>query len=132
MAELLAPPDIEPAVVAALANAGSWVGTRYPNPEPAGAVVRVNASGGDVLDVVVTRQSVIVECWADDDSTAQRAARSASAHLHAAVGLTFAGVFFGHVASTLPVNFPDVEHPTKVRFQFVTTIHSRLTLLETT
>jgi len=126
------PPDVEPGVVAALGGMGAWVGTRYPNPEPAGPVVRVATTGGAVRDVVVTQQQVLVECWDDDEAVAWATSGEALARLRAAAGGSFGGVPFRWVDCTLPVNLPDYNRPGKVRFQFVATVHSRMTVLEVT
>ena len=129
--ELLAPPDIEPAVVEALTTPGGpWVGTRYGNDHPEGNI-RVSATGGArPVDRVVTEQQVLIECWHDDAGEAQRIARIAWARLWAAAGTTVAGVDVKHVSSTMPNNNPDVNRPQLVRFQFLSSIHSRLIALE--
>ena len=130
VAELLAPPDVEPAVVAVLSVDPWWVGTRYGEDAPAGNI-RVSATGGArPVDRVVVEQNVLVECWHDDAGEALRIAQVAWARLWAAAGTTVAGVDIKHVASTMPNNNPDVNRPGMVRFQFLTTIHSRLIVLE--
>ena len=135
MSELLAPPDVEPAVVAVLSEVtGSpWVGTQYPGrPEQeAAGVIQVSATGGPrPVDRVVTEQTVLVECWHDDAGQAWRIAAEAYARLVAAAGSTVAGVDIKHVACTAPNNNPDVNRKELIRFQFVASIHSRLIPLE--
>lgn len=135
MSELLAPPDIEPAVVAVLsAVAGApWVGTQYPGrPEQeAAGVIQVSATGGPrPVDRVVVEQTVLVECWHDDAAVAWRIASEAYARLGAAAGSVVAGVDFKHVSCTGLNNNPDVNRKELVRFQFIASIHSRLVPLE--
>ena len=127
--EILAPADIEPAVVSVLSVDPWWVGTRYVD-DPAGSI-RVSATGGPrPVDLVVTEQQVLIECWHDDAGEAQRIARIAWGRLWAAAGTTVAGVDIKHVKSGMPNNNPDVNRPRIVRFQFLSTIHSRLTPME--
>lgn len=132
MSDLYAPPDIEPAVVACLSvDADVWVGTRYPSSDPAGGVVRVSATGGSrPKGLVAVEQTVLVECWHDDEGGAARIASRALARLDAASGETFAGVEFKHVSSTPLNNNPDVNRPALSRFQFLTSISTRLVPLE--
>ena len=127
--EILAPADIEPAVVSVLSVDSWWVGTRYVD-DSAGSI-RVSATGGArPVDRVVTEQNVLIECWHDDAGEALRIAQIAWGRLWAAAGTTVAGVDIKWVSSTMPNNNPDVNRPQLVRFQFLTTIHSRLTPLE--
>ena len=129
MSELLAPPDVEPAVVAVLSVDPWWVGTEYED-DPNGSI-RISATGGArPVTRVVVAPTVLVECWHDDEAEAWRIAQTAYARLAAAVGSTVAGVDFKHVASTLPNNNPDVNRPRMVRYQFLTEIHTRLVPLE--
>lgn len=127
--EILAPADIEPAVVSALSVDSWWVGTRYVD-DPAGSI-RVSATGGArPVDRVVTEQNVLIECWHDDAGEALRIAQIAWGRLWAAAGTTVEGVDIKWVSSTMPNNNPDVNRPQMVRFQFLSTIHSRLIALE--
>lgn len=129
MDELLAPPDVEPAVVAVLSVDPWWVGTEYED-YPAGSI-RVSATGGaQPVDRVVTESTVLVECWHDDEHEAWRIAQVAWARLNAAAGKTVAGVDFKWVSSTMPNNHPDVNRMRMVRYQFLTSIHSRLVPIE--
>lgn len=129
MAELLAPPDIEPAIVEALSGDSWWVGTKYVD-DPAGSI-RISATGGArPIDRFVTEQTVLVECWHDDAGQALRIAQVAWARLWAAAGTTVAGVDIKWVSSTMPNNNPDVNRPQMIRFQFLSSIHSRLIHLE--
>ena len=129
MSELLAPPDVEPAVVELLSLDPWWVGTEYE--DDAAGSVRVSATGGSrPVNRVVVEQTVLVECWHDDEHEAWRIAQTAWARLHAAAGSTVAGVDIKHVSSTMPNNNPDVNRPRMVRYQFLTEVHSRLTPLE--
>lgn len=130
MADLYGPPDIEPAVVACLSvDADVWVGTRYPASD--GSVIKVSATGGSRPDGrVAVEQTVLVECWHDDEGMAAFIARRAWGRLDAAAGETFAGVEFKHVSSTGLNNNPDVNRPALSRFQFLTSIHTRLVPLE--
>ena len=132
MADLYAPPDVEPAVVACLAvDADVWVSTRYPDSDPAGGVVRVSATGGGPpVGRVAVELTVLVECWHADVGEAWRVARRAWARLDAASGETFAGVEFKHVSCTGLNNNPDVNRPSMRRVQFLASIHSRTILLE--
>lgn len=135
MSELLAPPDVEPAVVAVLGDvSGSpWVGTQYPGRpgQEAAGVIRVSATGGPrPVDRVVTEQTVLVECWHDDSNVAWRIAAEAYARLRAATGSTVAGVDIKHVSCTGLNNNPDVNRKELIRFQFMASIHSRLVPLE--
>lgn len=130
MDELLAPPDVEPAVVAVLTREGGpWVGTEYED-NPAGTI-RVSATGGPrPTGRVVSEQTVLVECWHDDEGAAWTIAQRAWAELNGSVGSVVAGVDIKHVSSTMPNNNPDVNRNSLVRFQFLTSIHSRLVPLE--
>ena len=129
MSELLAPPDVEPAVVELLSVDPWWTGTEYE--DHAAGSVRVSATGGSrPVDRLVVEQTVLVECWHDDEAEAYRIAQTAWARLHAASGTTVAGVDIKHVSSTMPNNNPDVNRPRMVRFQFLTSIHTRLVPLE--
>ena len=133
MSELLAPPDVERALVALLSVDDWWVGTRYPaQPEQeAAGVIRVSATGGPrPVDRVVTEQTVLVECWHSNAVEAVRIARTAYARLWAAAGSTVGGMDIKHVASTAPVHNPDTGRPQMVRYQFFASIHSRLIPLE--
>ena len=140
MSELLAPPDVEPAVVAVLAGAlsGVWVGTEYedsdgayaPSPSSAGSI-RVSSTGGArPVSRVVVEQTVLVECWHDDEDKAWSLAQHAWGYLRAASGSTVAGVDIKHVSSTMPNNNPDANRLRMVRYQFMSTIHTRLVPLE--
>ena len=130
MSDLYAPPDVEPAVVACLSvDEDVWVGTRYPSSD--GSVIRVSATGGARPEgLVAVEQTVLVECWHDDEGEAARIARRAWARLEAASGETFAGVEFKHVSSTGLNSNPDVNRPALSRFQFLTSISTRLVPLE--
>ena len=131
MSELYAPPDIEPAVVAVLSVDDWWVGTEYED-NPAGSI-RVSATGGArPVDRVVTAQTVLVECWHDDEAQAWRIAQTAWARLAAAAGSTVAGVDIKHISSTMPNNHPDVNRIRLVRYQFLAEVWSRLVPLEAT
>lgn len=125
MSELLSPPDIEPAVVAVLSVDAVWVGTEYED-DPRGTI-RVSATGGPrPTDRVVTEQTVLIECWHDDEDKASMIAQRAWARLNAAVGSTVAGVDFKWFSAGMPNNNPDVNRQGMIRFQFLASIHSRL------
>lgn len=130
MDELLAPPDIEPAVVAILTSEGGpWVGTEYE--DHATGSIRISATGGPrPVDRVVTESTVLVECWHDDEHQAWAIAARAWAQLNAAAGSTVEGVDIKWVSSTLPNNHTDVNRIRMCRYQFLASIHSRLTTLE--
>lgn len=131
-ADLYAPPDVEPGVVACLSqDADVWVGTRFPSDGPGAGTIRVSATGGPRPEgLVAVALTVLVECWHDDAGEASRIARRAWARLDAAAGEMWGGVEFKHVSSTGLNNNPDVNRPRLERFQFLTTIHSRLIPLE--
>lgn len=130
MSDLYAPPDVEPAVVACLTtDDGLQVGTRYAD-NPAGSI-RVSATGGGRPEGrVAVEMTVLVECWHDDDGEAARIARRAWGRLVAASGQEWAGVEFKDVTCTGLNNNPDVNRPALSRFQFITSIHTRLVPLE--
>lgn len=130
MSELYAPPDLEPAVVACLSvDEDVWVATRFV--DNTGGTVRVSVTGGARPDGrVALEQTVLVECWHDDEGMAALIARRAWARLNEAAGQSWAGVEFKHVASTMPNNNPDVNRLALSRFQFLTSIHTRLVPLE--
>ena len=130
MDELLAPPDIEPAVVAILTTEGGpWVGTEYE--DHATGSIRISATGGPrPVDRVVTESTVLVECWHDDEAVAWAIAQRAWAELGRSAGSTVAGVDIKQVSSTMPNNNPDVNRQGLVRFQFLASISSRLVPLE--
>lgn len=108
---------------------GPWVGTEYED-NPAGTI-RVSATGGPrPASRVVSEQTVLVECWHDDEGVAWTIAQRAWAELNRSVGSVVAGVDIKHVTSTMPNNNPDVNRNSLVRFQFLTSIHSRLVPLE--
>lgn len=133
MADLYGPPDIEPAVVALLSVDPVHVGTRYPSGagSEAAGVIRVSATGGArPTDRVVTESTVLIECWHDDANVAWEIAQRAWARLDAAPESGPHGVDFKHVSSTMPNNNPDVNRPGMVRFQFLSSIHSRTVPLE--
>lgn len=133
MADLYGPPDIEPAVVALLSVDPVHVGTRYPSDSTseAAGVIRVSATGGArPVDRVVTESTVLVECWHDDANVAWAIAQRAWARLDAAPEADTPGFDFKHVSSTMPNNNPDVNRPGMVRFQFLSSIHSRTVPLE--
>lgn len=129
MSVLLAPPDVEVAVVAILTGAlpGAHVGTRYPA-DDALKVVRVSATGGDVSGRVHATARVLVECWADDEGDAFRLAAKAHAHLSGAQG-RFGDVTVYRVEPLLPVNNPDVNRLARFRFQFLSTVYARMEAL---
>ena len=128
--EIFAPADIEPAVVSVLSVDPWWVGTRYGEDHAAGNI-RVSATGGArPVDRVVTEQNILIECWHDDAGDALRIAQIAWGRLWAAAGTTVEGVDIKWVSSTMPNNNPDVNRPGMVRFQFLSTIHSRLIPME--
>lgn len=131
---LYGPPDVEAAVVALLSREGGpLVVTRYPS-EPAdevAGVVLVSATGGPrPSDRVVTAQTVLVECWHDDAAAAWAIASEAWARLADAPAAVVPGFDFKHVSSTLPNNNPDVNRPGMIRYQFLSTVHSRIVPLE--
>lgn len=129
MSELLAPPDIEPAIVSLLSSCAGWVATRYV--DHSNGSIRVSTTGGAVpVDVVVAAPTVLVECWHEDEAAAWRIAALAHATLTAAAGRTVSGVVIRKVDATLPINHSDVNRTQLVRFQFVATVHSRMTVLE--
>ena len=129
MSELLAPPDVEPAVVEVLTPCAGWVGTKFV--DHAAGSIRVSATGGgSPVDVVVASPTVLVECWHEDAGDAWRIAATAHATLTAAAGQTVAGVVIRKVDATLPNNNPDLNRRALVRFQFIATVHSRMTVLE--
>lgn len=132
MADLYAPPDVEPAVVACLSqDSDVWVATRFPADGPGAGTIQVSATGGSGPEGrVAVELTVLVECWHDDAGEAARIARRAWARLDAAAGETWAGVEFKHVSSTGLNNNPDVNRPLLERFQFMTTIYTRTTQLE--
>ena len=129
--DLYGPPDIEPAVVALLSREGVWASTRYPSsPEDErGGVIRVSATGGSLVDRVVTVQRVLVECWHDDATVAWELASWAQAVLTDAPFMD-TEFDFKHVSADMPNNNPDVNRPGMVRYQFLSSIHSRTVPLE--
>lgn len=129
MSELLAPPDIEPAAVAVLGVDLDQVGTEYEDSTEGS--IRVSATGGSrPVSRVVVEQTVLVECWHDDEAVAWLIASRAWARLNAAAGSIVAGVDFKHVSSTMPNNNPDANRLRMIRYQFLSTIHTRLVPLE--
>lgn len=130
MTTLYAPPDIEPAVVACLkVDADVVVATRFR--DHPGGVIRVSATGGSrPSGLVAIEQTVLIECWHDDEGDAARIARRAWGRLDAAVGGTFAGVEFKHVSSTGLNNNPDVNRPALARWQFLASISTRTVPME--
>ena len=106
-----------------------WVGTEYE--DHADGTIRVSATGGArPVDRVVVEQTVLLECWHDDEDDAWKIAQTAWARLHAAAGSTVNGVDIKHVSSTMPNNNPDVNRQRMVRYQFLASIHTRLVPLE--
>lgn len=130
MREALAPPDVEPAVVAILTvEDGPWVGTEYPvrEPEEVNGVIRVSATGGvRAVDRVVVAPTVLIECWHDDEDVSFRIAQWAWARLQVSAGTIVNGVDIKFVDSTLPNNNPDVNRKRLVRYQFIAEIWTRL------
>lgn len=121
----LAPPDVESAVVATLTGVADSVATRVPNPRPVTAV-RVTRAGGQGRNLIQSDARILVECWADDTTTAFDIARMAYARLWAAQDSFLGDVWVTRIEFTEPVNFPD-PNTKQARYQFIAQLTASLT-----
>lgn len=123
---MLAPPDVEAAVVSLLAeNMTADVGTRVHSGAD-GEYVRVTRAGGGSRNLIQTDPRLLVECWADDSVAAFDLARMAYALLWSAADSFMApGVWVSRVQLDDPVNFPDSTG--RARYQFLATLTASLT-----
>lgn len=114
---MLAPPDIEAAVVQLLSPRMD-AASKIPNPRPA-KHVRISSAGGTDRNLVQADPRVLIESWAPTDLEAIDQARLAygllSGAQHSFIG---AGVWVSEIDLTVPVNFPDPDTDSP-RYQFV-------------
>lgn len=124
---MIAPPDVEVAVVTLLdAGMTADVATRVPNRRTA-EMVRVTSTGGSARNVVQFDARVLVECWGPDETTALDLARKAWALLWGAQDTYLDPTTYAtRIESTGPVNFPDPD-TTSPRFQFLSTLTVSMT-----
>lgn len=113
-------PDHEAAFIAALSGVAE-TRTQMPQQMP-GEFIRVSRVAGSLVNVLQTRPTVLVECWS---ATSRLAASDLAAQawqaLLAAQHTVQAGVIFGWVDLSLPVELPDPDRPTHWRLQFTAT-----------
>lgn len=114
---ILAPPDIEAAVVELL-SARMDAATKIPNPRPP-KHVRVTSAGGTGRNLIQDEPRLLIESWAAADAEAFDQSRLAHGLLWAAQHSFLApGVWVSGVNLTVPANFPDPD--TRMpRYQFV-------------
>lgn len=132
MAELLVPADVEVAAVAELNTrmppagyAAKW-GTRIPNPRTP-EFGRVLVVGGTERDLVTDTHTLLVEGWAETETTAQRMCAFGVAVLQAAARDGSIGnvpCYRVRVAS-LPQNLPDPTVPDRFRFTATVSVDLR-------
>lgn len=85
------------------------VGTRVPNPRPA-EFVRVVQSGGDRLNIVQVRPTLLVEGWASTESAARSLTELARGLIRSMPGQQIAGVMVYRVDELGgPSNLPDPD-----------------------
>lgn len=118
------PPDIEAALLAVLPSPAA---TRVPATMP-DAFTRVSRIGGSRLNLVQTRPTVLVECWALTDLAAQARADAAWQALDAAQHSTRAGVWLAGIDSSEPVEYPDPDAPRHRRYQFTASVTAALSI----
>ena len=111
--------NVEAALVALLRGPLAVpVSTRVPNPRPT-SFVRVQRVGGDALNLVQERPTVLVEAWAATDLASWDLASKAWRILSGREPLESAGVEFGERSLSVPVNYPDPA-TTSARYQLTT------------
>ena len=118
------PADVEAALLAVLTAPAA---TRVPKVMPA-AFTRVSRIGGSRINLVESRPSLLVECWATDDLTAQSRAFAAWQAIDGAQHSTQAGVWLGGIDLSEPVPYPDPNSLTHHRYQFTASAVVALTL----
>jgi hypothetical protein len=128
MTELLAPVDIEAAVITLLGAAMTSVdfATGIPNPRPT-RYGRITRSGGQARNLIQSDVRVLLEFFGPDETTAFQDAQMGYALLWAAQDSYLdANVYATQILLTEPVNFPDPDTKSS-RYQFVATITTSLT-----
>lgn len=127
---LLAPVDIEAAVVTLLGSAMEAVdfATEIPNPRPPGGrYARVTRAGGQGRNLVQSDPRVLIEMFGPDETTAFNDAQMAWAVLWGAQDSYLdEATYATQIQSTEPVNFPDPATEDS-RYQFLSTITTSLT-----
>lgn len=108
------PADAEAALLAVVAAPAA---TRVPQVMPT-AFTRVSRIGGSRINLAQSRVSLLVECWATDDLTAQSRAFAAWQAIDAAQHSTRAGVWLAGVDLSEPVAYADPNAPGHHRYQF--------------
>lgn len=114
MGEVIVFPDASAVVVGhlrdSLAARGfpTPVGTRVPNPRPAGRLVVVSRTGGVAANLVVDEAMLTVDCWGDREQDAHDLAQLCRALVRAAAGSVLGGVAVYRVVEVGgPQNLPD-------------------------
>lgn len=128
MTELLAPVDIEAAVITLLGATMTSVdfATGIPNPRPT-RYARITRAGGQGRNLIQSDVRVLLEFFGPDETTAFQDAQMGYALLWAAQDSYLdANVYATQIQLTEPVNFPDPDTKSS-RYQFVATITTSLT-----
>ena len=89
------------------------------------AFTRVSRLGGSRINLVQSRPTVLVECWALTDADAQARAFVAWQAIDAALG---GGAWGGMADLSEPVAYPDPDQPGHVRYQFTASVVAALSL----
>ena len=84
---------------------------------------RVSRLGGSRINLAQARPTVLVECWALTDATAQSRAFDAWQAIDSAFG---GGVWGGMADLSEPVAYPDPDQPGHVRYQFTASVVAAL------
>lgn len=134
MAELLAPVDIEAAVISLLGAAMTGVvfATEIPNPRPPSERYgRITRAGGQGRNLIQSDVRVLLEFFGPDETTAFQDAQMGYALLWAAQDSYLdATTYATQIALTEPVNFQDPDTKS-ARYQFLATITTSLTEVST-